>query len=488
MNPVLAIVAPLSVGFVVPILQLFEKKTVPPGIVLFTVLCSLVSFAVAFSGWDGVSVTLGGWGPELGISLVVDRLSAAFLVLAAIGIPISLACSMESLGFSSWRFYVIFFLSWGAINGVILTGDVFNGFVFFEILSVGAYLLVSYPPKSWQAVEASLKYLIFGTVGAMFLLLGIAYTFMATGQLNMAVLSGLVTSIPPVTLSVIGGCLVVGLFVKSGIAPAHFWLPDAHSSAQTPVSAMLSGVLVKAPIYLLIRLSLLLFLPVKIEIFHVIMFFGVLSVILGHLMAFQQEDLKRLLAYSTVAHIGTIIIGLGCGSSLGVSAAVYHSFNHMAAKMGLFLVAGALVEDGGSRRISYMRGLWSHRPLFVVAFALFALSLSGIPPFSGFMSKWFLLVASTEEGYLFPAVAMVAGTVISTAYYLRVLRAFFSPSDSPLPSRKAYPVSGKLVMFLATACLLLATVPLVPVAREVFFSIGESAVDGDLYRSIVLER
>nr|WP_321500286.1 proton-conducting transporter membrane subunit [uncultured Dethiosulfovibrio sp.] len=485
MNPVLAIIAPLSVGFFVPLLHLSKRKTVGPAIIGSALVCSLISLTVALSGWSGVSVTLGGWGPELGISLVVDRLSGIFLILAAVGVPISLACSMESFGFSPWRFYVLFFLNWGAVNGIILTGDLFNMFVFFEIFSVAAYLLVSYPPRSWQAMEASFKYLIFGTVGAMFLLMGIAYTFMATGQLNMAVLSQLIGSVPPVTLSVIGGCLVVGLFVKSGTAPTHFWLPDAHSSAHTPVSALLSGVLVKASVYALIRISSLLFFPVIGEVFSVILFFGTLSLILGHLMAFQQEDIKRLLAYSTVAQIGTILIGVGCGSALGISAAVYHSFNHMTAKMGLFLVAGVLAEDRASRDISHMRGLWAHRPLFVAAFALFAVSLAGIPPFSGFMSKWFLLLASTRDGHILPALAIVAGTVVSTAYYLKVLRAFFSPSETPVPHHRPRPVSGGLIALLSVLCVLLALVPLIPGARDVLFSIGESALDGEAYRTVV---
>ena len=486
MNPVLAVVAPLSVGFLVPLVHIFKKRHTGMSVIISAGICAVVSAVVALSGWDGVAVTMGGWTPELGISLMVDRLSGAFLLLAATGFPISLACSMESFGYSPWRFYVLFFLSWGAVNGIILTGDLFNMFVFFEIFSVAAYLMVSYPPRSWQAVEASFKYLIFGTVGAMFLLLGIAYSFMATGQLNLGILSQMMASVPPVTLSVIGGCLVVGLFVKSGTAPTHFWLPDAHSSAQTSVSALLSGVLVKVSVYALIRLSFLLFFPVMREVFSVILFLGTLSVILGHLMAFQQEDIKRLLAYSTVAQIGTILIGVGCASSFGVSAAVYHCFNHMTAKMGLFLVAGALAEDRASRDISHMSGLWAHRPLFVAAFALFAVSLAGIPPFSGFMSKWLLLLASTKEGHIVPALAIVAGTVVSSAYYLKVLRAFFSPSETPVPHRRPRPVSGRLVALLSVLCVLLAAAPFIPGASSVLFSVGDSAVDGASYRDVVL--
>lgn len=486
MNPVLAVVMPLIMGFFIPVVHLYWKRYAGIGLMLSVIICAVVSLVVAISGYSGVAVSIGGWGPERGICLVVDRLSGTFIVLASIGFPVSLACAMESLSYSHWRFYVLIFLNWGAVNGIILTGDLFNMFVFFEIFSVAAYLMVSYPPGSWQAVEASFKYLVFGTVGAMLLLLGIAYSFMATGQLNMGLLSGLMASVPPATLSVIGGCLLIGLFVKGGIAPTHFWLPDAHSSAQTPVSALLSGVLVKVSVYALIRISCLFFMPVMERAFSVTLFFGVASMILGHLMAFQQEDIKRLLAYSTVAQMGTILIGVGCPSSLGISAAVYHSLNHMVAKMGLFVAIGVLIEDRATREISLMRGLWSHRPLFVAAFALFALSLAGIPPFSGFMSKWFLLLASTRDGHVFPALVIVSGTVVSSAYYLRALRAFFSTSDAPVPHHRKRFVSGGIVILLSALCVALAILPLIPWTRDLLFSVGEWAVDKEAYRALVL--
>lgn len=486
MTPVLAIIAPFSAAFAIPLFFVFRKELLGFSVFAFGAVSTLTALAVAAKGHSGLVSVMGGWSPETGIALVVDNLSAAFLLLATIGFSVSLAASVETFGYGPWRFYVLFFLSWAATNGILLTGDLFNLFVFFEIFSVAAYLVVAFPPRSWQAVEAGFKYLVFGTVGALFLLLGIAYAFMATGQLNMAILARVLPTAPPATISVVIGCLVVGLFVKSGTVPGHFWLPDAHSSAQTPVSALLSGVFVKASVYVLLRLSFLLFSVADAKIYSILLLFGTLSLCLGHLMAFQQEDIKRLLAYSTVAQVGTILIGIGCASPGGAAAAVYHSFNHMAAKMGLFLVAGALAEDRVSRDIDQMRGLFGHNPAYVLAFCLFAASIAGIPPLSGFMSKWFLLVAAADARAFVPAVAVAAGTVLSAAYYFRVLRAFFSPSETAPPHHRPRPVKNVLVALLVALSLFLAALPYIPTFRDGLFAIGSTAFDREGYIERVL--
>lgn len=484
MNPVLAIVAPFLAAFTIPLFFVFRKKWVGTAVILFGVLSALTALFVA-AGGEAVTV-MGGWQPEVGIALVVDSLTTAFLILASLGFSASLSAAAETFGYGPWRFYVLFFLSWAATNGIILTGDLFNLFVFFEIFSVAAYLVVAYPPRSWQAIEAGFKYLIFGTVGALFLLIGIAYAFMATGQLNMAILARVLPRAPEATLSVVIGCLVVGLFIKSGTVPGHFWLPDAHSSAQTPVSALLSGVFVKVSLYALIRLAFLLFGSADDRVFFVLLLFGTVTLCLGHLMAFQQEDIKRLLAYSTVAQVGTIVIAIGCASSGGVTAAVYHAFNHMAAKMGLFLVSGVLAEDRASRDIAQMRGLFRHRPLFVLAFCLFAASIAGIPPLNGFMSKWFLLVAAAERGALIPAAAVVAGTVLSAAYYLRPITAFFGPAETEPPHHRPHPVTGAIVALLALLCLVLALAPYIGPLKEGLLAVGRDTVDGARYIERVL--
>jgi multicomponent Na+:H+ antiporter subunit D len=472
MNPVFAVLLPLVTAFLIPLGFIFFRKALPALVFFGASLSSLGGFFVALLGWSGISVVMGGWTPELGIALQVDALSASFLVLTSLGFPLALLSSAEWLGWNSWRFYVIFFLSWASTNGILVAGDIFNLFVFFEVFSVSAYLLVSFPASSWQAVEASFKYLVFGTLGALFLLLGISYTFMATEQLNMGILKDLFPAIPPPTLAVIGGCLLGGLLVKCGTVPAHFWLPDAHSSARPPISALLSGVLVKAPLYALLRLGMLFFLPALPKFFPLLLFFGTLSLGVGHLMAIQQEQIKRMLAYSTVAQIGTILLGIACASSLGITASLYHVFTHMSSKMGLFLVAGIFLEDRQVHKISDMRGFLRHRPFLVAAFALFAASLAGIPPLSGFQSKWLLLLACAEKGYLVPAIFLLGGTVISAAYYLKALGAFCSPAETPPPHHRTHRVTQGAVAFLVAFSLVLALLPWLPFTKEFLLTLS----------------
>ncbi len=475
-----AILVPLTGAFILPLVAIFRRRRVLAAVLIFGAASAGATLLAALAGWSGpVAALAGGWRFDLGIVLVADRLSTVFLLVSAVGGSLALVSSIEKFQGGPWRFYVLFFLLTASMNGIILTGDIFNLFVFYEIFSVAAYVLVAFS-MTRDALEAGLKYLVFGTVAALFLLLGIAYAFMATGSLNMAVLSGQMKNLPAPALTVISACFVLALSTKMGAFPTHFWLPDAHSSAQTAVSALLSGVVVKVSIYALIRVSSLLFLGVHPVVFHAILVMGTISVLAGHLMAMQQEDIKRLLAYSTVAQIGYILIGIGCADALALTASLYHVLNHTVLKIGLFLSAGALVEEAQSRKIADMTGLGMSRPVITAAFAALAAGLVGIPPFNGFMSKWFLLVAALRGGHYIPALAITAGSVISAAYYLRVLKAFFSPGAARHPRRKT-PVLSGLVVMLAVACLAMGFLPFSQTLWEGLSSAGVQALDAAGY-------
>lgn len=485
MTPVLAVIMPLAWGFFIPLVYLFRKSLLKWAIPVFEFLVFAATLAAAFSGWRQYTLSfLGGWSAELGIVFVVDKLSAAFLVLVAVGSGGVFLCSYGRLKSGPWRYYVIFFLLQGAMNGVIVTGDMFNLFVFYEVFSLAAYLLVAFT-MSWQAVEAGLKYLVMGTIGAFFILLGVTYIFMATGSLNMAILSVSISQIPKETLTVIAVCLLVGLFIKIGAFPVHFWLPDAHSSAQTAVSALLSGVVVKVSVYALIRVSFLFFLEARPDIFAVITAVGVLSVLGGHLMALRQEDIKRLLAYSTVAQIGYILIGVGAGTAAGITAAVFHAFNHMFMKAGLFITAGHIAEDMKTRNISELRGLYHYRRGFVVIFTILAAAIVGIPPLNGFMGKWYLMLSSVTAGNIIPALVLALGTILSALYYLRVLSAFYSPGDAPSARKKPYwpfVIAGAF----SVCCAILGFAPFFPSLWGAFSEIGICALDKAGYVAAVL--
>jgi multicomponent Na+:H+ antiporter subunit D len=453
----------------------------------FGITVFFVTIVAAISGWNQYTLSfLGGWSANLGIVLVIDKLSAAFLFLSALGGGAAFLASYGHLKVGPWRYYVIFFLLQAAMNGVLVAGDIFNLYVFYEVFSLAAYLLVAFT-MSWQAIEAGLKYLVLGTLGAFFILLAIAYIFMATGSLNMAMLSLTLPHIPKEALTVIAASLLIGLFIKIGAFPTHFWLPDAHSSAQTAVSALLSGVVVKVSIYSLIRLSLLFFLETKPEVFAVITVVGTLSVLGGHLMALRQEDIKRLLAYSTVAQIGYVLIGVGTGTAAGISAAFFHAINHMFMKVGLFIAAGHIAEDMKTRNISDLRGLYHHRRWFVIVFSLLAAAIVGIPPLGGFMSKWYLMLATTKAGNVIPALVLAFGTVISAFYYMRILKVFYSSGDPPPRQTDPY-WSLAIAGTCALCCVFLGFVSFVPSFWKLFSDMGINAVDTAEYISTILSK
>jgi len=494
MSLVLAVVTPLLCAFLIPVFHLVWK-TLPVCLVGVMGLASLAaSLAAACTGWVSPAASLlGGWPPDLGIVLVADRLAAPFMLLTSMGVATSLVCSLEKYGGGPWRYYAIFFLLAASMNGILLTADLFNLFVFYEIFSVAAYLLVA-SSMSWQAMEAGLKYLVLGTMGALFFLLGTAFIFMATGILNMALLPEALSVVPRETLTVISTCLVLGLALKTGAFPVHFWLPDAHSSAQTPVSALLSGALVKVSVYALTRISCLFFLSNGGGVFRVITIMGVLSILGGHLMAFRQDDIKRLLAFSTVAQIGYILVGVGCASAAGIAAAVFHAINHMLMKMGLFITSGDICERVGTRSIRAIKDTAGVLPANVAIFTVFALAIVGVPPLNGFMSKWFIMLFSVTDTGLCPALAIAAGTIISAAYYYGVVSALVgsvvrrntgSPGNNDLDS-PTVSASSVITGTFAVLCLLAGLAALWPPMQSSFLSIGETAVDIEGYARLVL--
>ncbi|TDY61692.1 formate hydrogenlyase subunit 3/multisubunit Na+/H+ antiporter MnhD subunit [Aminivibrio pyruvatiphilus] len=345
------IVVPLAAAFVLQVLDYFVPERMEGWIRISAVVTAAAALGASFSGWNAVRVLhVGGWAAELGIILVTDRLSSVFLLVSSLGGAASAWTVFFPFRRENRRFCGLFFILWGALNGILVTGDLFNMYVFFEILAVSAYVLAG-AAMTREGLEAGLKYLVLGTVGALFLLMGTALLYMGSGTLNLALLSSAMESVPRGAAAAAAACLLTGLGLKMGMFPFHFWLPDAHSSASTGVSMILSGVVVKASFYALLRIVFLLF-PAGSGFFSVpdiLLALGVLSLAAGHLSAQRQHDVKRLLAWSTVAHMGYLLIGAGCASPLGIGGALLHALNHGAAKMGLFLGAGGLYSLSGSR-------------------------------------------------------------------------------------------------------------------------------------------
>jgi len=484
-----SILIPMTAAFVLQVLDYSAPERMGRWIALSAAAACAASLGAAAVSWTGMeTLRLGGWSPGLGIVLAADRMSAIFLVISAVGGAASARVALFPFSKEQRRFSGLFFILWASLNGIITTGDLFNLYVFFEILAVCAYVLAG-AAMTREALEAGFKYLVLGTVGALFLLLGIGLLYMGTGTLNLAVLSRAVGAMPLGARSAAAACIVTGLGLKMGMFPFHFWLPDAHSSASTGVSMILSGVVVKASFYALLRTVFLLFPPVSagFTVPDALLMLGVLSLITGHLSAQRQFDVKRMLAWSTVAHMGYLLIGAGCASPLGIAGALLHVLNHGTGKMGLFLEAGAYSSIAGSRDWRTFGGLGRLFPRETAVYALLAGSIAGIPPLAGFWSKWMIICAAAEKGAWIAALAVGAGTVLSCLYYVPFFYSLYGPSEEhgnvPEPGTP-FP-SGILLTVLGASAVLFALLYLFPGLRDQFLSAGSLVMDPEIYRQSV---
>lgn len=450
----LAIAVPLGAGFLIP---LVPKKAVRLADALgLLAALGLGAVTVWAFGRSGI-YEVGGWSAPVGITLKLDGLSWLMLAIVA---GVSLCVVSYSIQYmdrytARGKFYGLLFLMIAGMCGVILTGDLFNLYVFLEIAAISSYALVAFGCEA-EELEASFKYAVLGSTASALILLGIALLYGRFGTVNMAHLAGKLRATEHINLVLFAEILIMsGLALKAALVPFHAWLPDAHPSAPAPISAMLSGVLIKAiGVYPLVRILFAVF-GVEPSLAYALMLLGVLSMIGGGLLAVGQGDYKRLLAYSSISQIGYVMLGLGLGTKLGVLAGLFHLANHAVFKSLLFLGAGAVEHSTGTRKLSEMGGLRERMPATAGTSLVGALSISGIPPFAGFFSKLLIVVACIEAGrWGFAAWAVVIG-IVTLGYFLRVQKmAFFGALGERLGKvREAPPLMVLAMVVLACACL-----------------------------------
>ncbi|MCD6417780.1 NADH/ubiquinone/plastoquinone (complex I) [bacterium] len=396
------------------------------------VACGVVTlyFAIAMFDIPDGSYWMGGWIPPVGIVLALDSLSRLLLLVVNTIAFFSLVYSVTYMQkyTAQEKFYALFMLMLAGMNGVVLTGDMFNLFVFLEIASLASYALVGFGVEA-EELEAGFKYLILGSVASTAILFGIAFIYNLTGTLNMADAARFISGLMPNRMLLFAaGFFVFGFGLKAGLAPFHAWLPDAHPSAPAPVSAMLSGVLIKAlGIYALTRVIFTVF-GAPETILQIVLWMGVLSSVVGGLMSLGQNDLKRMLAFSSVSQIGYVAMGIGLGTPLGIAAGLFHLFNHAIFKGLLFLSAGSIEHSTGTRDLRQMGGLMKKLPITSLSTVVGSLSISGIPPFNGFFSKLFIIIALIQAKAFIPAAIAIIVSFITLAYYAKIQRfALFGP-------------------------------------------------------------
>jgi multicomponent Na+:H+ antiporter subunit D len=343
------------------------------------------------------------------------------------------------------------------MNGVVLTGDLFNLYVFLEIATIASYALVAFGCES-EELEASFKYAILGSVASVMILFAIIMLYGLTGTLNLAHMAQLFAHSTPLHKQGLTFCLalfIMGFGVKAALVPFHAWLPDAHPSAPAPISAMLSGVLIKSiGFYALIRIIFNVF-GFTPHLSFILTTLGAISMIVGVYLAIGQWDFKRLLAYHSISQMGYVFLGIGLGTPLGILGGLFHLINHATFKSLLFLNSGAIEYSTGTRQLKEMGGLSKVMPQTAVSATAASLSIAGIPPFNGFWSKLFIILAAIAGGHYVLATLAVIVSIITLASFLKVQKfAFFGPLPLSLQEVKEAPFSMVLPMLiLALTCL-----------------------------------
>ena len=381
-----------------------------------------------------ISYHMGGWAPPWGIEYAVDSANAFILLLvSSIATVVLLYCpssvSKEIRAGREHMFYCMFILCLTGLLGIAITGDAFNVFVFLEISSLSSYALIAMGSQR-KALTASFQYLIMGTIGATFFLIGVGLLYMITGTLNLADLQ---TRIPQIQdsrpLLAAFAFITVGLALKAALFPLHLWLPNAYAYAPSGVSAFMAATATKVSLYVLLRFTFTLFGAEfafgELPLHWVLLVPAVIAMFAGSFSAIFQHDIKRMLAYSSVAQIGYITLAIALASQAGVQAAMLHMFNHGLMKAALFCALGCIFYRIGSTRIEDMAGLGRQMPWTFAAIVAGGLSLLGAPLTAGFISKWFLVQAALEQSLWWLVVLIVASSMLAVVYVWRLVEALY---------------------------------------------------------------
>ena len=416
-----------------------------------------------------------GWPASGATAPLQSYLTGNYLgvFLAATALLLSLLVAIYSMRYMHRRnigkFYALLLIMTAGIVGIGFAGDLFTMFVLFEAMSISSFVLVAFEREEWEPVEAGVKYLVISTVGSLLALLAIAVTYSWTGTLDLSALPALMAAhTGTAEIVAVVALFVVGFGVKAAIVPMHTWLPDAHSAAPSGISAMLSGIVIEAGLITMLKALMAVSAP---QFGLLLVILAVVTMFVGNLIALRQNDLKRMFAYSSVAQMGYILMGVGLALGFptmaafsGMRGALYHILNHAIMKGGAFLCAGAFLYILGTRDMRKLSGIGRKFPVVGVSFLFFALALAGAPPFNGWFSKVLLAKAGADVGGwgIFMVVMLVLNSVISLFYYLDAVNTVvFGPVPDDRPQTlKPLPFLIVLpILALAALTILLGVLP-----------------------------
>jgi multicomponent Na+:H+ antiporter subunit D len=436
---VLAIVVPILAAALTLLLGArFENVGWPMALLATLAEVGLTGYVFAVVLRDGrTTYELAGFAPPAGIGLAADALSAMVALLVGV-VSLAVVVYARRAGPHGNIFYTVYLLLVGGLAGLALTADLFNMYVFLEIVGLAAYALVATGDSARSAV-ASLKYLVVGTIGASLFLLGVGYVYIATGTLNMAdVASRLGTDVVAYDSRLVlaaFGLIVTGLGVKVALFPMHSWQPDAYAESPDSVSIFISALVSTVSAYALARVlfsvfTLEFFLAIPIAD-DVIAYAAAVSIVAGSVLAVLQSDIKRMLAYSSVSQFGLIVAAFGLMNPTAAVGGVIHLLGHAFMKGALFAGAGIVATLTGARTVDEYAGLAERAPITAGAFAVLALAMVGVPPAIGFVGKWYIAVGAVESGVWPVAAVILVSTVLTLAYFARLIeRMYFT---DPLP-------------------------------------------------------
>ena len=440
--PVLLVVVPLVAA---PIAALLNRPRLSWAVAVAATLWALYAALELLSqtmASGAIHYELGGWTAPYGIEYVVDAANAWVVVIVAlIGALVTpyarASVEQEITEDRIPLFYAAFILCLTGLLGIAVTGDVFNVFVFLEISSLSAYALIALGSDR-RALTASFQYLIMGSVGATFIVIGIGLMYVMTGTLNMADLADRLPEVSGTrTIPVAFTFLTIGITLKLALFPLHLWLPNAYTYAPSAVTAFIASTATKVGVYLLLRFFFTIFGVTfsfdVMQLDRILMPLALIAIVTMSLVAIYQENVKRLLAYSSVAQIGYMVLGISFASVLGLTAGILHLFNHALMKGALFMSMGCVMYRVGSVRLERMNGLGRAMPWTMAAFVVGGLSLIGVPLTVGFISKWYLVQAALEQGMWPVAGVVLLGSLLALMYVWKVVEvAYFREADPEL--------------------------------------------------------
>ncbi len=453
----LLIALPFLGAFLIPLVGLISKKAsyyIPALVMLSNLGISLALLSQVMQA--PIVISISGWTAPIAINFVVGPLGLGLVILISL---VGFLVSVYGVGYireePKEKYHMLVLTLLTGATGMVLTGDIFNLFVFFEILSLSSYALTGYN-RDRGGTEAAIKYLIQGSIGSAFILIGIALLYGMFGTLNMADIAAHVAGADPTFLFMTLSLLIVGFGVEAAIFPLNAWLPDAHSSAPSSVSAILSGIAIETGAYAVARIVYTIFDGHGIML--VLAVLGVITLLLGEMSAFRQrDDIKRLLAYSSIGQMGLIMLAFGIASDAGVFAALFQLVSHTLAKALLFLASGYIIYRVGSKKLSALAGLGRRMPITGAMIAIAVLSLVGVPPFAGFMSKFSIVRAALAQHsatYTSLIVLVLLATVIEVGYFMKLLQTMFFTESGGGEAVQELPLSALIPITILAALII----------------------------------